>query len=76
MNDCITCGRGIRMRSQRVSFNRKRGCAHWLETAEGEQCICLKSFCWTKWLSDKSKPSVTDKKIAEWNAANDAIGAV
>ena len=70
MNDCITCGRKIRFRSVRTSFNRKQGCSHWLEPAEGGDCICLKAFCWTKWKSDKSRPSITEKKIAEWDAQN------
>lgn len=70
MNNCITCGRTIRLASMRASINRKRGMSHWLEPREGEACICLKDFCWTKWLSDKSRPTITEKKIAEWNAQN------
>lgn len=70
MNDCITCGRKIRLRSIKTSFNRKQGCAHWLEPSEGGECVCLKGFCWTKWRSDKSRPSVTENKIAEWNVEN------
>jgi hypothetical protein len=70
MNDCITCGRAIRLASMRASINRKRGMSHWLEPREGGTCICLKDFCWTKWLSDKSRPTITEKKIAEWNVQN------
>jgi len=70
MNDCITCGRKIRFHSVKVSFNGKRGCSHWLTPAEGGECICLKDFCWTKWRADKSRPTITEKKVAEWNGAN------
>ena len=70
MNPCITCGRNIRFRSLRVSFNRKQGCSHWLEPAEGEKCICLKDYCCVKWKADKSKPTETEKLISRWNDAN------
>jgi hypothetical protein len=70
MNDCITCGRAIRMRSTLVRFNGKQGCSHWLEPVEGSDCICLKDFCWTKWRSDKTTPTITDTEKARWNDAN------
>lgn len=70
MNDCITCGRRIRFRAMKVTVNRKRGCAHWLEPADGETCPCLKDWAWTKWRSDKSRPTETEKRIAAWNEQN------
>jgi hypothetical protein len=70
MNDCITCGRQIRLRSVLTSWNRKRGTSHWLEPKEAPDCICLKDFCWTKWRADKTKPTITEQKLAEWDAAN------
>ena len=66
MKPCKTCGRQIRYCVMRVSFNRKRGVACWLQPADGENCPCLKDWCWTKWRSDKSRPSITDRKLAEW----------
>lgn len=73
MNDCITCGRRVRLGHCRVSINRKRGMAMWIEPAEGDNCPCLKEWEWTKWKADKTKPSITEKKITEWNAANPTV---
>lgn len=70
MNPCVTCGREIRLRAMRVSVNRKRGCANWLAPQNGPNCICLDDYAVTKWRSDKSRPTVTDKMIAEWNSKN------
>lgn len=71
MNDCKMCGREIRLRVMKISFNRKRGVAAWLEPKDGEKCPCLEDWIWEKWRSDKSKPTITERKIAEWNALND-----
>lgn len=55
----------------RVSFNRKRGMAHWLDNSDGDpDCPCLKDWAWTKWRADKSKPTETEKRVAAWNSAN------
>lgn len=72
MNDCITCGRKVRLRTVRTSFNRKQGVSHWLEVDDSgyQPCPCLKDFYWTKWKADKTRPTITEKKIAEWNTQN------
>jgi hypothetical protein len=58
-----------------VSVNRIRGVAMWLAAEGGDPCPCLKDWTWTKWRRDKQLPSITDQKIAEWNAANPADDA-
>jgi hypothetical protein len=74
MNDCITCGRAIRMRSMLMRFNGKQGTNHWLEPKGGGDCPCLKDFCWTKWRADKTVPTVTDIEKAKWNNMNSPNG--
>jgi hypothetical protein len=56
------------MSAMRVSLNGKRGVAHWFELADGSSCVCLKAG-WTYIKSDK-KTHVTEKRLAEWDAAN------
>jgi len=70
MNDCRTCGLPIRLRAMRVSFNRRRGTAHWLEAVGNKNCPCIKNWVWTKWRADKQRPTVTDQAIAKWNVQN------
>jgi hypothetical protein len=55
----------------RISFNRKRGVAHWFEPTDGEGCGCpgLINSGWTYVKGDKST-HVTEAKISEWNTAN------
>jgi hypothetical protein len=75
MNDCATCGQSVRLGTMRVSMSRKRGVAHWIELADGTQCVCLKEYCWTKWRADKRRPSISEQKIAEWNSANTPVSS-
>ena len=72
MDPCKICGREIRLASMKVSINRARGCAHWLETKDSPQCPCLKDWAWTKWRAAKAVPTITEQKIAEWNAQQKA----
>lgn len=75
MNNCTTCGRGIRLAAMKVSVNRTRGTAHWLNNTDGDaNCPCLEPWVWTKWRADKRAPTITDQKVAEWNAANPTKG--
>lgn len=70
MNPCKTCGREIRFRAQTVTWNRKKGCAHWSECRDGGACPCLKDWHWVKWRADKEKPTLTERKLAEWAEQN------
>ena len=68
MKSCAICGREVRLRVVRGTINRKRGVGCWLEPADGEQCPCLKDWLWDKMVADKTKPSITERKLAEWDA--------
>ena len=51
-------------------MNGRMGTGHWLELSNGELCICLKDWVWDKLRADKTAPSITERKIAQWNAEN------
>lgn len=71
MSPCRKCGGEVRLAHMRVSFNRKRGMGMWIEHISGDDekcCDGTKGWEWTKWRSDKSKPSETDKMLTKWEA--------
>jgi hypothetical protein len=50
MNDCV-CGKPVVLRVARISVNRRRGVAHWIEHADGTpmhglgwECAALKPY--------------------------------
>ncbi len=39
MKNC-TCGKAVRLRAVKISFNRKRGVSHWIEHMDGSS-VCI-----------------------------------
>lgn len=71
MRPCPRCKGPVRLGSWLVSFNRARGCMHWIEhkrTDDAKACDGTKGWEWTKWRSEKMKPNETDKMLAKWEA--------
>jgi len=65
MENCI-CGKGVRLRGNRMRINRKNGVYHYIEHMDGTKvcppgdwnCIALKPY---------KTPSESDSLIKKWN---------
>lgn len=71
MNTCSACGGEVRLRAVRVSFNRKRGVAHWIEHVPKSDCRAADEFATTTWKTDKP-PKPWQLLVVRWNQENSA----
>lgn len=56
-----SCGKGVRLRAFRISVNRKRGVAHYLEHLDGTR-PCIPG----EWSCSALKPYPKDEAQSEW----------
>jgi hypothetical protein len=69
MNKCRKCGCEVRLRAMRITVNRKRGTANWIEHREKTECGGTAGFEATTWRGSKP-PKEFEMLIERWDQEN------